>query len=104
VEKRFQVFVSSSYQGQQEERQEVMRALLEVSEDVFRRLQQKQGEEGACRVDLARLFETIKIQFRALGLFEKSVKQRSLKDTDTFWKLTPYGDTVMRQLRAIKKA
>ena len=48
-------------------------------------------------------FETVKIQLRALGLIEKSVKQRSLKDTETYWKLTPYGDKIMTQLRAIRK-
>lgn len=48
-------------------------------------------------------FQTIKIQLRALGLIKKSVKQRSVKDTSTYWTLTPYGDNVMTQLRAIKK-
>lgn len=49
-------------------------------------------------------FQTIKIQFRALGLICQSKKTRSLKDTGTYWTLTPYGDYVMTQLRAIKKA
>lgn len=48
-------------------------------------------------------FQTIKIQFRALGLITKSTKQRSLKDTGTYWTLTPYGDEVLTHLRAIKK-
>jgi hypothetical protein len=48
-------------------------------------------------------FQTIKIQLRALGLITKSAKNRSVKDTATYWTLTPYGDTVMTRLRAIQK-
>lgn len=48
-------------------------------------------------------FQTIKIQLRALGLITKSSKSRSVKDTATYWTLTPYGDTVMTVLRAIHK-
>lgn len=49
-------------------------------------------------------FQTIKIQLRALGLIAKSEKARSIKDTKTYWTLTPYGDEVMTRLRAIKRA
>jgi len=48
-------------------------------------------------------FQTIKVQLRALGLINKSTKSRSVKDTETYWTLTPYGDSVMNNLRAIKK-
>ncbi|MDN2700843.1 DUF4062 domain-containing protein [Janthinobacterium sp. SUN100] len=48
-------------------------------------------------------FQTIKIQLRALGLITKSTRSRSVKDTSTYWTLTPYGDNVMLQLRAIRK-
>jgi predicted MarR family transcription regulator len=48
-------------------------------------------------------FQTIKIQLRALGLITKSTKSRSVKDTATYWTLTPFGDTVMTRLRAIQK-
>ncbi len=37
----------------------------------------------------ARDEQTIKIQLRALGLIEQSRKPRSVKDTRTFWSLTP---------------
>lgn len=47
-------------------------------------------------------FQTIKIQFRALGLIKKSDKTRSIKDNSTYWALTPYGDEIMTRLRAIK--
>lgn len=48
-------------------------------------------------------FQTAKIQFRALGLLEKNEKKRSIKDTGTYWSLTPYGDTIMVNLRALKR-
>lgn len=47
--------------------------------------------------------QTIKVQLRALGLIVKSDKARSVKDTDTYWTLTPHGDAVMTQLRAIHR-
>tara|TARA_Y100001934_G_scaffold156197_1_gene187046 strand:+ start:1073 stop:2080 length:1008 start_codon:yes stop_codon:yes gene_type:complete len=48
-------------------------------------------------------FQTIKVQLRALGLISKNEKNRSIKDTGTYWTLTPYGDSVMNRLRAIEK-
>lgn len=47
-------------------------------------------------------FQTVKIQLRALGLIAKSEKARSVKDLETYWTLTPYGDEVMTRLRAIR--
>lgn len=49
-------------------------------------------------------FQTIKIQLRAVGLVTKSEKARSVKDSGTYWTLTPYGDEVMTRLRAIRRA
>lgn len=51
------------------------------------------------------VFGQIKVQFRALGLICLSSKKRnrSTKDTNTYWSLTPYGDYIMTQLLAIKK-
>ena len=43
-------------------------------------------------------FGLIKVQFRALGLITSGTKKRSTSDKQTYWKLTPYGDTVMNQL------
>lgn len=48
-------------------------------------------------------FQTIKIQLRALGLINKSNRSRSVRDKETNWTLTPYGDSVMTRLRAIRK-
>lgn len=48
-------------------------------------------------------FQTIKVQFRALNLITESIKKRGVHDKSTYWTLTPFGDTVMTRLRAIKK-
>lgn len=48
-------------------------------------------------------FQTVKIQLRAIGLMAKSEKARSVKDSGTYWTLTPYGDEVMTRLRAIRR-
>jgi len=48
-------------------------------------------------------FQTLKVQLRALGLITKSEKTRSIKDMETYWTLTPYGDEVMTRLIAIKR-
>lgn len=48
-------------------------------------------------------FQTIKIQLRALGLIIQSERPRSVKDSLNYWTLTPYGDTLMTQLRAIRR-
>ena len=45
--------------------------------------------------------ETVVVQFLALGYIEHSAKHRSVKDRGDYWTLTPYGATVMNQLRAI---
>ena len=45
-------------------------------------------------------FISILIQFKALGLIEKSEKKRSIKDTNTYWKLTNKGDALLTNLRA----
>lgn len=49
-------------------------------------------------------FQTLKIQFRALGYITESVKKRSIHDKGKYWALTPYGDTIMTRLRAIRKS
>lgn len=47
--------------------------------------------------------DTCIVQLRALGLIKESLRQRSVKNTETYWTLTPYGDYQMVQLRALKK-
>ena len=48
-------------------------------------------------------FQTIKVQFIALGLIKQSNKKHSTTDVNTYWTLTPYGNKVMMRLKAIKK-
>ncbi len=48
-------------------------------------------------------FQTIKVQLIALGLIEKSEKKRSIKDTGVYWSLTPFGETKMMGLKAIRR-
>lgn len=48
-------------------------------------------------------YQIIKVQFQALGLITKSIKNRSVKDNMSYWKLTSYGERIMTQLIAIKK-
>jgi len=49
-------------------------------------------------------FQTIKVQLRAIGLITMSQnRQRSVKDKETYWTLTPYGSEVMNRLRAIRR-
>ena len=49
-------------------------------------------------------FQTLKVQFLALGMIAKSTKKKSLKAAGNFWSLTPYGESVLTSLRAITKA
>ena len=48
-------------------------------------------------------YETYIIQFRALGLIRENEKPRSVKDVNTYWRLTPYGDHLMTQIRALRR-
>ena len=49
-------------------------------------------------------FNLIKIQLRALGLIRLVPIEQAMDIITTYWKLTPYGDYVMTQLLAIKRA
>lgn len=72
-------------------------------------MERLQADESLARHALRRFhiseddFQTIKVQLRALGLIAKSDKARSVKDSGTYWTLTPYGDEIMTQLRAIRR-
>jgi hypothetical protein len=48
-------------------------------------------------------FYSVIIQFKALNLIEKSLKNRSVKDNNTYWKLTSKGDELLTNLRALKR-
>lgn len=47
--------------------------------------------------------DTCIIQLRALGLIKPNDKKRSVHDKGIYWTLTQYGNTLMVQLRAIRK-
>lgn len=47
--------------------------------------------------------ETCIVQLRALGLIKENDRKRSVKDIGTYWALTPYGNTLMVQLRAVRR-
>lgn len=47
--------------------------------------------------------ETVIVQLRALGLIQQGERKRSVKDTGSYWTLTPYGDQLMVKLRAIAR-
>jgi hypothetical protein len=49
-------------------------------------------------------FGTMIVQFRALGLIAKSTRKRSVRDTATYWTLTPHGDDHLTALRAIVRS
>jgi hypothetical protein len=53
---------------------------------------------------LADDFDTVLVQLSALGLITRSERKRSLKDTGTYWTLTPFGEEHLRALRAIRKS
>ncbi|MDA3140214.1 DUF4062 domain-containing protein [Vibrio metschnikovii] len=63
----------------------------------IRRLEQlKDFDEISCDITVQN-FETIILQFRALGLIQKGTRRQ------TYWCLTEHGDQVMISLRALKK-
>jgi Domain of unknown function (DUF4062) len=47
-------------------------------------------------------FGTVIVQLMALGHITKSTRQRSVKDKHTYWTLTPYGESQVIRLRAIR--
>jgi hypothetical protein len=48
-------------------------------------------------------FNEVKVQLRALGLITKSEKKRSIKDSETYWSLTTFGDLQMTKLIARRR-
>jgi hypothetical protein len=48
-------------------------------------------------------FQQIKVQLRALGLITMSQRRRGVKDTNTYWALTPRGDAYLVRLRAMRR-
>lgn len=47
--------------------------------------------------------DQIRVQLQALGLMEPGIKKRAVSDTKTYWKLTPFGEKYLIQIRALRK-
>lgn len=48
-------------------------------------------------------FQTVKVQFVALRLMERSTKRHPVGDTDTYWTLAEYGREQLIRVRAVKR-
>jgi hypothetical protein len=73
-------------------------------DDVVQMVKEDTPKATRIRVNVAvESLRTIIVQLRALGLIVRDNRQKSVRDTSTYWTLTPYGDTVMTRLRAILK-
>ena len=85
--------------------------LDESSEDVFfQRLQSylatnAPGVDGHSATPSLRRedFETVLVQFIALGLVEKSPRKHTASDRNTYWRVTKYGELRVMQLKAIQQ-
>jgi hypothetical protein len=81
--------------------------------DAFRGAIRRQEKEAGSKVEgfsgtrinlTADDFGTVLIQLRALGLIQRSDRKRSISDKATYWTLTPYGDTHLTTLRALRRS
>ena len=48
--------------------------------------------------------DQIHVQLQALGLMAPGDKKRAVSDTNTYWKLTPFGEKYLIQIRALRKS
>jgi hypothetical protein len=46
----------------------------------------------------------VKVQLAALGLIRKSPRKKAIRDTETYWTLTDYGETYLLRLRALQRS
>lgn len=47
--------------------------------------------------------DQIKVQLQALGLIQNGTKRRAVSDKNTYWKLTPYGEKYLIQVKALRR-
>lgn len=47
--------------------------------------------------------DQIHIQLQALGLMEPGIKKRQVSDNNTYWRLTPFGEKHLIQIRAMRR-
>ena len=88
--------------SQNELRDSFQKFLESKARFAFRKDKDLRGK-GLINFNFGNHIETAIVQFRALGLIRENIRQRSVKDTKTYWTLTPYGDQLMIQLRAIRR-
>jgi hypothetical protein len=48
-------------------------------------------------------FDRVKVQLVALRLMEKSDRRKGVNDRNTYWRLTPYGETYTMSLLAVRR-
>jgi hypothetical protein len=75
----------------------------EFRDAVVKRIHRETAAASAITVKVSpQSFRTIIVQLRGLGLIARDQRQRSVRDTTTYWTLTSYGDEVMMTLIAIR--
>jgi hypothetical protein len=77
-----------------------------LHEVAIRQRSSDEGMEGKLIKSLTvpdRALDTVIVQLRALGLIRVSERKRSIQDRGAYWTLTPYGDRLMVQLRALRR-
>lgn len=94
IERRLNTWLTEHYGGRVRRN---ARAYIELKEEVVT------GFRGTSVVFSEDDFGTILVQLRALGLITRSERKRSVKDSGTYWTLTPYGDEHLTTLRAISR-
>ena len=47
--------------------------------------------------------DQIQVQFQAPGLMMSGTKKRAVSDSNTYWKLTTFGEKYLIQIRALRK-
>lgn len=50
------------------------------------------------------LQDRVRVQFQALGLIASGTKRRAVSDTNTYWRLTPYGEKYLLRIKAEHRA
>lgn len=50
------------------------------------------------------LQDRVRVQFQALGLIASGIKRRAVSDTNTYWRLTPYGEKYLLRIKAEHRA
>ncbi len=81
----------------------------ELNRQIFSFLTKKQlgrfadGASFEVEID-SKDFQTIKTQFLALGLIRKSQRKRAPSDKQTYWSLTPFGETYAVKIVAVQRA